>query len=83
VSRLVAPSARGTGIAAAQTAVVAARFVSSLAFGTLWFTLGRAPALFAVAALLAAAIPVAAWLLRGVEREPAATDAPAAQAVAP
>jgi MFS family permease len=67
VSRLVPAQTRGSGIAAAQTVVALARFASSLAFGSLWVTLGRAPALLVVGGLLAAAIPVAAVLLRPVE----------------
>ncbi|MDT5036893.1 MAG: hypothetical protein QOE03_2078 [Micromonosporaceae bacterium] len=67
VSRLVAPTARGTGIAAAQTVVALARFSSSLAFGSLWITVGRGPALLVVALLLAAAVPVAYRLLRAAD----------------
>lgn len=78
VSRLVAPEARGTGIAAAQTAVVLARFASSLAFGAMWVTFGRSGALWLVAGLLLAAIPLAAWLLRGVDRPVAADHVEAA-----
>ena len=64
VSRLVPAEARGSGIAAAQTVVTVARFASSLAFGGLWVVTGRSQALLLVAALLAAAIPVAGWLTR-------------------
>jgi hypothetical protein len=67
VSRLVPADARGTGIASAQTVVVLARFASSLLFGALWVGLGRQPALLVVAGALAVTIPVAGWLLRGVE----------------
>jgi predicted MFS family arabinose efflux permease len=67
VSRLVPADARGSGLAAAQTVVVLARFASSLMFGALWVAAGRQPALLIVAAGLAAAIPVAAWLLRGAD----------------
>jgi MFS family permease len=63
VTRLVPEQARGSGIAAAQTVVVAARFVSSLGFGLLWVNAGRGGALLIVAALLLATIPVAGWLL--------------------
>jgi MFS family permease len=69
VSRLAPAEARGTAIAAAQTAVVLARFGSSLAFGALWISLGRGEALWLVAGLLALAIPTAAVLLRGTERD--------------
>jgi MFS family permease len=68
VSRLVAADTRGSGIAAAQTVVALARFASSLAFGSLWITVGRAHALLVVAAVLAAAVPVAWWLLRPSDR---------------
>jgi MFS family permease len=67
VSRLVSVQARGSGIAAAQTVVALARFASSLAFGGLWITLGRGPALLGVAAALATAVPVAYWLLRSAD----------------
>jgi MFS family permease len=73
VSRLVAPTARGSGIAAAQTVVALARFASSVAFGSLWIIVGRGPALLVVAALLAAAVPVAYRLLRAGD-EIRATD---------
>lgn len=68
VSRLVSESARGTGIAAAQTVVALARFTSSVGFGSLWLLLGPQRALLLVAALLAAVLPVAFWLLRAADR---------------
>ena len=68
VSRLVPSESRGTGIASAQTVVALSRFASSLLFGALWVSLGRQPALLVVAGALTVAIPVAGWLLRGVER---------------
>jgi MFS family permease len=67
VSRLVSDEARGSGIAAAQTVVAVARFVSALAFGSLWVLIGRGDALLLVAGLLACALPVAWWLLRRAE----------------
>lgn len=70
VSRLVPADARGSGIAAAQTVVVLARFGSSLLFGGLWVTVGRGQALALVAAVLAAAIPCAGWLLRETGSRP-------------
>jgi predicted MFS family arabinose efflux permease len=79
VSRLVAPEARGSGIAAAQTVVALARFASSLAFGSLWITVGRGDALLVVAALLAVAVPLAFWLLRPADRD-AASEADRAAA---
>lgn len=65
VSQLVAAETRTSGIAAAQTVTVIARFASSLAFGALWATVGPRPGLLMFAGLLAAALPAAAWLLRG------------------
>jgi MFS family permease len=65
---VVDKSVRASGIATAQTAVAAARFVSSLAFGLMWTELGRREALLVVGVLLAAAIPAAAALLRGIDR---------------
>ncbi|MFV2083724.1 MFS transporter [Micromonospora sp. LOL_021] len=75
VARLVPAPARGSGIAAAQTVVVLTRFVSSIAFGLLWSVTGPAGAVLIFAAVLAGGIPVAWWLLRGVDRAPAAGDA--------
>jgi MFS family permease len=72
VSRLVSAETRGSGIAAAQTVVVLARFASSVLFGLLWSVQGPGRSLLLFAALLAAAVPVAAWLLRGIDRAQAA-----------
>lgn len=64
--------ARASGIAAAQTVVALTRLVASTGFGLLWFTLGREEAMIVAAVALAAVIPVAAILLRGVgTRQPA------------
>ncbi|MEU4154959.1 MFS transporter [Actinoplanes sp. NPDC026670] len=68
ISRLVPAEARGSGIAAAQTAVALTRFASSLMFGVLWTLQGPGMSLVVFAALLAAAIPVAGLLLRGIDR---------------
>ena len=65
-AQLTTPETRGTGIAAAQTVVALARFVSAVGFGFLWYALGRETSLLIVAALLAVGIPVAALLLRPV-----------------
>jgi MFS family permease len=67
VSRVVPAPARGSGIAAAQTVVVTARFASSLAFGALWTILGRGPALGVVACALVLALPAAGFLSRGLD----------------
>jgi MFS family permease len=71
VSKLVSADARGSGIAAAQTVQAVARFASSVVFGLLWNVQGPAKSLVLFALLLAAVIPVAAWLLRGIDRSPA------------
>ena len=68
ISRLVPAEARGSGIAAAQTVVVLARFASSVGFGVLWSVQGPRWSLLLFAVLLAAAVPLAGWLLRGIDR---------------
>lgn len=72
VSRLVPAETRGSGIAAAQTVVALTRFASSVLFGLLWSVQGPSRSLLLFAALLCAAVPVAAWLLRGIDRTEAA-----------
>ncbi|MFI7607405.1 MFS transporter [Micromonospora sp. NPDC049366] len=67
VSRLVPAETRGSGIAAAQTVVALARFASSVLFGLLWTLSGPRPALLLFGALLLGMVPLAAWMLRGVE----------------
>jgi MFS family permease len=59
---------RTSGIATAQTVVAAARFFSSLLFGLMWTQVGRVNALVVMTISLAVAIPVAALLLRSVDR---------------
>jgi MFS family permease len=68
ISRLVPAETRGSGIAAAQTAVALTRFASSLMFGVLWTLQGPGTSLIVFAVLLAAASPAAALLLRGIDR---------------
>jgi MFS family permease len=68
ISRLVPAETRGSGIAAAQTVVALARFASSVLFGLLWSVQGPSTSLVLFAVVLFAAIPVAAWLLRGIDR---------------
>ncbi|PWU57943.1 MFS transporter [Micromonospora sp. S4605] len=79
VSRLVPADSRGTGIAAAQTTVVLARFAASVLFGLVWQLYGPRPALVLFAVLLAGVVPVAVRLLRGADHPatPASTGAPA------
>jgi MFS family permease len=68
ISRLVPAQARGTGIAAAQTVVALTRFVSSMAFSTLWLAIGSRNALLVAAVLLGATVPIAGWLLAPSDR---------------
>jgi len=67
-ARISATSVRASGIATAQTVVAVARFASSLLFGLMWTQLGRVDALLMMTGALAIAIPVAAVLLRSVDR---------------
>jgi hypothetical protein len=46
---------------------VLTRFVSSVAFGLLWAVAGSATAVLVFAAALTAGIPLAWWLLRGID----------------
>ena len=59
-------STRAVGIATSQTVLSSSRFVSSLLFGLLWTVTGRGQAVMVFAVALAAAIPLAWWLLRDV-----------------
>lgn len=68
-SRSVPTASRASGIAAAQTVVALTRFGSSIAFGLLWQLFGAQTALHVMAASLAVAVPVAAWLLLRSRRE--------------
>jgi MFS family permease len=80
--RIAAPAARASAIGTAQTVVAVARMASSAAFGVLWYTVGRGPAILAVAVALAAAIPVCGFVLRGVDAtDPQPLATPALEAV--
>ena len=68
--RVVSPSVRASGIAAAQTVVAIARLVSSIGFGLLWFALGPQAALLVVCAALVAAIPLALVALAPLDARP-------------
>jgi MFS family permease len=63
-AQLTTPETHGTGIAAAQTVVAVARFLSAIGFGFLWYALGRETSMFLVSGLLVIAIPLIALLLR-------------------
>ncbi|BCY11867.1 MFS transporter [Actinoplanes sp. L3-i22] len=67
ISKRVPAAARGSGIAAAQTVVVLARFAVSLAFAGLWEAMGPSQALFLAAGFLTVGIGVAGWLLKGID----------------
>lgn len=70
--RLVPAEVRASGIATAQTAVAAARFVSSLVFGLLWVNVGSSTALWVVGGALLLALVPAARLVLPLERRAAA-----------
>lgn len=55
---------RGSGLALAQTAVAAGRFVAALAFGAAWVWVGYRTALGGAALALALVLPLGALLLR-------------------
>jgi len=67
--QLVPAVVRTSGIATTQTLQALARSGASLMFGLLWASLGAITALRLMTWLLLAAIPVAALLLRGVDRD--------------
>ncbi|WP_345801205.1 MFS transporter [Microbacterium sp. AZCO] len=65
-AQLSPESSRATGIASAQTVVAVARFVSAMAFGILWYSVGREASLMIVAGVLAAGIGATYLVLRPV-----------------
>ncbi|MEZ0447916.1 MFS transporter [Cellulomonas sp. ICMP 17802] len=67
VGRRAAPNVRASAIGTAQTVVAVARMASSALFGLLWYTVGRGPAILSVAVLLACAVPVAWFFVRGLD----------------
>ncbi|WP_246036626.1 MFS transporter [Cellulomonas telluris] len=77
VGRIASADVRGAAIGTAQTVQAVARMVASAAFGVLWYTAGRGPAILVVAALLAAALPVCWVLVRSLDAAPASEDATA------
>lgn len=68
---MVPAQVRASAIGTVQTAVAAGRMLSSIAFGVLWYTLGRGPALVTVAALLVLAVPASWFVLRRCADAPA------------
>jgi MFS family permease len=75
VGQRAAPAVRASAIGTAQTVVAVARMAASSAFGILWYTLGRQPAIVCVGILLTLALPVCWFALRGIDR-PDPLDAP-------
>ncbi|MBG6056131.1 MFS family permease [Salinibacterium sp. CAN_S4] len=59
---------RATAIAAAQTVVAIARFISAAGFGILWFAIGREWSMVLVSIGIAIAIPIVAVILRGARQ---------------
>ncbi|MCG2798119.1 MAG: MFS transporter [Cellulomonas sp.] len=76
VGQRAAPAVRASAIGTAQTVVAVARMAASSAFGILWYTLGRQPAIVCVGILLTLALPVCWFALRGIDRS-GPLDAPA------
>ncbi|KAA9150392.1 MFS transporter [Microbacterium lushaniae] len=74
-AQLTTPETRGTGIAAAQTVVAIARFISAAGFGLLWFAIGREASMLVIAGVLVIAIPCVAILLRPLLASPKAVRA--------
>ncbi|MBU4215385.1 MAG: MFS transporter [Actinobacteria bacterium] len=68
VGQRAAPAVRASAIGTAQTVVAVARMAASSAFGVLWYTLGRQPAIVWVGVLLTLALPVCWFALRGIDR---------------
>lgn len=54
---LVDPSVRASAIGAAQAVVATCRMLASIAFGALWYAVGRAESLLVVTVLLAVCLP--------------------------
>ncbi|NYI75675.1 MFS transporter [Nocardioides panzhihuensis] len=73
--QLVPVTVRASGIATAQTAVALARLVAATGFGLLWYAVGPRVAMFAVCAVLLAAIPAGLAVLRRADRSSAAEPA--------
>ncbi|WP_235929658.1 MFS transporter [Cellulomonas citrea] len=81
VGQRTAPAVRASAIGTAQTVVAVARMGASSAFGVLWYTLGRQPAIVCVALALAVALPLCWVVLRGIDRP--VTPTPGSDEVAP
>lgn len=72
--RIADPGVRAAAIGTAQTVQAVARMVASAAFGALWFTVGRGPAILTVAAVLVVALPVCWALVRPIDRLTSSQD---------
>jgi MFS family permease len=66
---LLPDTLRGSGLAGIQTVTAGGRFAAALLFGLAWTAVGPQRALLLFTLLLGAALPLGAWLLRGVRRE--------------
>ncbi len=67
-TQTVPAESRASGIAAAQTVVALARFVSSIGFGLMWQFVGRTEALLVMGGALVVALAVAGFVLRPMLR---------------
>ena len=65
-TQTIPEESRASGIAAAQTVVALARFVSSVGFGLMWQLAGRTEALWVMGGVLVVALVGATWFLRPV-----------------
>jgi MFS family permease len=72
--RVAAPNVRATAIGTAQTVQAVAQMVASAAFGVLWYTAGREPAILAVAVVLAVAVAGCWLLVRPIDRSTRVED---------
>ncbi|WP_309620641.1 MFS transporter [Salinibacterium sp.] len=59
---------RATAIAAAQTVVAGARFISTAGFGILWFAIGREWSMLLVTIAIALVLPIVAAILRSARQ---------------
>lgn len=63
-TQTIPEESRASGIAAAQTVVALARFLSSVGFGLMWQLAGRTEALWVMGLVLVAVLVAATWFLR-------------------
>jgi len=80
VGRMAPVTVRASAIGTAQTVVAVARMASSAAFGVLWYTVGRQPAILSVAVALLLAVPLGWLALRGLDHTAPADAVPPREA---